>query len=272
MTGLLENIVTIKNLDQETLIKLFNNEILAVCVPNYCSENICHEIAEGLLSHTEQLECYHHEFKNSKGIEYIDYGVDRFGVSFNTTYHEDQTQIQKYYNSAVKNIRLIRKIIGDKLSPFDRFRLEMDEIWPDNVGLAHFEGKKMFAGVPRIMCRPEASEKMAVQPHIDYLPSKFGTLIGQFAVNIYIKVSSSGGELELWDIPPLTKEQAGKLKSNKDWRSKLPESMLLKPTLGELIIFNSRRPHAVRQFTNGIRVSLQSFIGITNNKCLVFWS
>ncbi|MFN8769891.1 MAG: 2OG-Fe(II) oxygenase [Neisseriaceae bacterium] len=267
-----EKVITKTALDQESISSLLNDKIIAIRIPQYSSPDICEQIAKGLFKYTTKFECYHHELKNGEDIEYVDYGVDRFGVSFNTTYNGDKEHREKYYLNAIENIRLIRSILPNQLSPFDRFRLEIDEIWLFGVGLANFEGRKMFAGVPRIMTRPDKTERIAVQPHIDYLPCKYGQLLAQFAVNIYMQVPQNGGELELWDIPALNETQVANLKNIKDWRKILPTSTLIKPTVGELIIFNSRRPHAVHQFTKGARISLQSFIGLTQSKQLLLWS
>jgi hypothetical protein len=267
-----DRIITQNYLEYSSLRKLFSNEILALRIPNYCQADICNKIADILIAKQSDLECYHHEIKNGSSIKYLDYGVDRLGKSFNTTYFSDTKQRQEYYENALRIIRFIRNIVPGQLSPVDQFRLELDEVWPGEVGLGNFERRKMFAGIPRVMSRPKDAKPIASQPHIDFLPKKYADIVGQYAMNIYIRVPEEGGDLELWDIPPLTHEESQKLEFCSDWRSQLPSSQVFSPSIGELIIFNSRCPHAVKMFGGGTRITLQSFIGLTITDRLLLWS
>lgn len=254
----------------DDLNELFNGKINAIRIPNFFREE-----SEGntgkIFSQEKSLECYNHEIKEGETIRYLDYGVDRFGVSFNTTYNGCSIAKDRYYNNALENIRNIRNIFGPKLSPFDRFRLELDEIWPGNVGIAKFEDRKMMSGIVRVMNRPNDSELISAQPHIDILPKKYSSLIGQFAVNIYLSVPEQGGFLELWDAPAVHAENCNEV-SEGDWRSRLGKPTKIRPLTGDLILFNSRVPHAVSPFSGGPRVSIQSFIGLTSDGHLQLWA
>lgn len=252
------------------LESLFNGEINAIRIPNYYRDES--KKANGsYFSKSNSLECYDHELKTGESIEYLDYGVDRFGVSFNTTYNDCPDAKDRYYNNVVKNIRTIRDVFSGELSPFDKFRLELDEIWTGPVSIANFENKKLMSGIVRVMNRPNDSELISAQPHVDLLPLKYAKLAGQFAVNIYLSVPENGGHLELWDSPVVEHHKADDECAG-DWRGRLNDSTYIKPESGDLIIFNSRVPHAVSQFSNGPRVSIQSFIGLSPNRELQLWS
>jgi len=254
----------------ENLESLFSGKVNAIRIPNYYSDKSIEAKGE-YFSKNNFLECYDHEIKNGEEIQYLDYGVDRFGISFNTTYNGCPQAKERYYNNVVKNIRNIRDVFSDELSPFDRFRLELDEIWTEPVGLANFENRKLMSGIVRVMNRPNESELISAQPHVDILPIKYAELLGQFAVNIYLSAPEKGGFLELWDTPAVELEKADDICAG-DWRSRLRDSAYIKPEAGDLIIFNSRVPHAVSPFSGGPRVSIQSFIGLAPDRKLQLWA
>jgi len=155
------------------------------------------------------------------------------------------------------------------LSPIDKLRLELDENYGANVAV--FEEKKMFVGIGRVM-RADGSVNSELQPHFDSLPPDFFPLDGQFSANVYLKVPESGGELEVWNVPPIPANEIVDSDPNKDWRKELPNSIKIKPNVGDLIMINTRRAHAIRRFDEGIRVTIQCFIGYKKDKPLYLWN
>lgn len=267
----IKEIIEVDSINNTILKRLFNDEILAVRVSNYYDKNVCNTVSQSFLK-SKKVECYHHEVSEDGKVQYIDYGVDRYGCSFNTTYNGDYSAIERYYGEAVPTIKEVRDIFSKNISPYDKFRLELDEVWNGSVGLANYEGKKMLAGIVRVMNRYSESIKLEEQPHVDALPRKYKNLAGQFAVNIYLSIPKNGGELELWDVPSLDVESCLNLPSNYNWREVLPKSIIIKPRVGELVIFNTRKPHAVRRIFTGARVSIQSFIGLGYDHSLYLWA
>merc|ERR1719436_459860 len=95
----------------------------------------------------------------------------------------------------------------------------------------------------------------------------------QFAANVYLDVPERGGELEIWDVEPLSCDAIVQLDQSKDIRSQLPtDSIKVRPVKGDLLLFNTRRPHAVCPFPNGTRTSMQTFIGCNDDKPLILWN
>jgi hypothetical protein len=125
----------------------------------------------------------------------------------------------------------------------------------------------MLAGIGRIT-KASLSHLSADEPHFDALPERYLKLDSQFAANIYLKVPTSGGELEVWDVPPMKPLAV----VPKNWRSSLPQSIKIKPNVGDLVIFNCRRPHAICSFSGEDRVTVQMFIGLQENQPLQLWN
>lgn len=129
------------------------------------------------------------------------------------------------------------------------------------------EMQKMLVGIMRIM-RPETSYLGEYEPHFDHLPSCEFKLQKQLAANIYLQVPSCKGELEIWhttecketDVPP------------KHWRNMLGQSELYKPNVGDLVIINTRLPHAIRGFDDSMRISTNCFVGYNEGEPLHLWN
>ncbi|WP_186645805.1 2OG-Fe(II) oxygenase [Fluviispira vulneris] len=268
-----EKIIVRDSLDEISLKKLFNDEALAIHIKKFADVNLSNKLTEYFLEHPK-LECHPHDLKKENKTILVDYGVDRVGVSYNTTFGQskESESYKKYFDGALPAIRDVRKACSPYLAPFDKFRLELDEIWSYGASLANFEGKKMHAGIARIMKRPELSYSVEKQPHFDGLQQKEVKLLGQYSVNIYISMPEIGGELELWDVPAIPIENYIEDSSECDWRGILPTSLIVRPEQGDLIMFNTRKPHAIRSFSANYRVTLQSFIGILPDKHLMLWN
>lgn len=262
-------ILTTHQLDEYSLTQLFTNKICVLRIPQFCESSLCDKLTRWL-EHNEKLTEYTYVMKRNNAVKSIYYGVDRVGVPYNSTYGDVKAK-EKYYEEALPGIRTLRSVAYPSLSPIDRLRLELDENWSQGAQLANFEGKKMFIGIGRIM-RPELSHLSEQQPHFDSVPTQYVDLHGQFSANIYLSVPKHGGELEIWDVAPIPTSVIHTNDPTKDWRSELPPSIIVKPEKGDLLLFNTRRPHAITQFKKKTRVAVQCFIGIHSHNPLAMWT
>ncbi len=269
----MSRIKTVGQITPDILAEMFNQDLLAIRVPHYIGTTLCDELSQWFIQ-AKDLECYHHDIMINGNINYIDYGVDRLGVSYNVTFGkgEHSAEYKRYYDTALSTIHEIRKACQDRLSPIDKFRLEMDENWVHGARIACFDKKNMTLGIGRVMNRPEKSHMTEIQPHIDLLPPNIPDIIGQYSANIYLSLPTLGGELELWDVPSIPADEVLLMQSDHDWRSEHPDSILITPTKGELILINTRRPHAIRSFSSGNRVTQQCFVGVKQDRSIVLWS
>lgn len=94
-----------------------------------------------------------------------------------------------------------------------------------------------------------ASER---NPHFDALPESIYEFERQIAANIYVRMPARGGELLLWPSPEL---RAGESIDNPSGRP-----VRLRPQVGDLVLFNSRKAHGTARFARGTRISAQCFI------------
>jgi len=257
----------------ETLLKqLFSHQICVICIRDYISKNVCSKIHERLVF-DPQVNNYTHDIETKNQIKEVYYGVKRFGYPLNQIYNDtDGKKTETYFKQALPTIKKIRDISSPFLSPIDRLRLELDEHWSFGANLARIEGKKALSGIFRIM-PAELSNLSEDNPHCDSVLDKyFPTIKGQFAASIYLNVPTQGGELEIWDVPPFSNDEMNDFGPISSWRSKLNESIKIKPEQGDLMLFSTRRPHAITKFDSAIRTSLQTFIGIDDSNKIFVWN
>ncbi len=262
----------VNNLNYENLNDIFNDKICVLWVKNYASPQVCDQLHTMLMKQT--LHHYDHEVRMGDKLELFYYGVNRFGYSLNSTY-TDQTgeKLDTYFKAAPKTMTDIRKASSPYISPIDKLRVDLDEIWPNGANVAIINGKKAFVGIGRVM-PADLSHLSEKQPHFDLVDRKyFPNLSRQYAANIYLNVPGNGGELEIWNVNPIMINEVNTFKPPEDWRSELPPSFKIKPAEGDLLIFNSCRPHAVTRFEGDVpRTSIQSFLGLTQDLKILLWN
>lgn len=263
-------IIESTQLDSESLSQLFTDNALALIVRGYADKDICKKMGSKI-NESPDLEKYYYELSENGERKSLFLGVSRLGTSFSTTFGKDRESdvVDKYYNSALVNINRIRDLFSPFLSPIDRLRLELDELYNNGAMLGTIEKRKMFTGIARITHRDmDLQEK---NPHVDSLPPEF-ILERQYSANIYLSVPQTGGDLIVYPLDPMSQAEVDDFEANqKLWLSNFPDGIRIKPESGDLIIINTRRPHSVSAFYDGERVSLQTFIGINQDDALKLW-
>lgn len=254
-------IVKAKRLTNTDLKNLLVGNIFALRIPNYTKFEDAMRISRQLLQYTIN------DYTNAPGI-------GRIGTAYYEV--ENMNDKLKYYAEAKKNIDALREQCAPNLSPIDKLRLELDEIWPAGASIENLGHGKMFIGLARCM-----EEHKDVLPHEDVLrrddkgSPRSRELIAQLALNIYLKVPKEGGELELWN-KSCSDEEFNRLRGQSYGipRHLLPlPACRIKPHVGELVLFHSTRLHAVLPGKGGQRLSLSCFLGYRGeNQPLSLWS
>ncbi|CEJ44981.1 2OG-Fe(II)-dependent halogenase WelO5 family protein [Umezakia ovalisporum] len=262
-------IISAKELEEWHLIGLLDHSIDAVIVPNYFLEQECMTISERIKK-SKYFSAYPgHPSVSRLGQELFECG-------------ESELELEKQQEKAPTLMKEMRMLIHPYISPIDRIRVELDDIWSYGCNLAKLGDKKVFAGIVR-----EHIEDNPGKPHCDVMGWGFlesykdkPNLINNIAANVYLKMSESGGEIVLWDEWPTQSEHFNMSHNTDDPASfgldskKIGQPKLeIKPNQGDLILFNSMRIHSVKKIKAGVRMTWGCLIGYSGtDDPLVIWT
>jgi hypothetical protein len=262
-------VVTVDALSEGVLRELFvDHTACAVRVPRFCSPELARALGEWIVSTSGVNEL---PVDSLSGIKKSDmfYGI---GTPFIVA-TQSREDFYRYFLESIPAARRAREAAGGA-SPIDRLRLELDERWPAGASLATYKGRKMNPAIARVMTPggmlDDAVAKVEGMCHCDASPilPKQG---GFFSANVYLDVPPDGGELCVWNV----RARLGDLVANRTLlrhlfefdtkgqahiRARLPPPLTIKPEPGDLVLINSGRPHAVRGFAEGRRITMQTFI------------
>lgn len=264
-------ILELEHLDSLSLKQLIRGEVLAIRVPDFANKKTSARLAR-VIDETATLEHYSHETYESGNIVQHFYGVHRWGTPFNSTYGKTSGSDaeQKYYADADQMRSLIDSICAPEKPPIDHLVEQLKTLWPQGATTAMFQGKPMFHGIIRAMF-PETAHLSETVPHVDCLPRAIAELEHQLSANIYIETPPSGGELIVWDTEAFAYEEVERFEGAELPEHRLQTPLRIRPRNNELVIINTRRPHAICGFDSGKRISIQSFIGYNSGEPLYFW-
>ncbi len=258
------SVLSVEGLEASHVMSILDHSVDAVVVPNWFSAEACLAIAERVK-------------KSRYYSAYPDYPtVGRLGQELFECSNEDD--FARYQADALTLLRDMRGLVHPYISPVDRLRLELDDIWASGCNLKKLGDKKTFAGVVR-----EYRETSFAEPHCDVIAwdilashKSQTSVTKQIAANVYLKTSDTGGELLLWDEWPTqsTYNQAHNAGGIGLDKKKIPPPKTeIVPKQGDLILFNSMRIHSVNEITKGVRMTWACFIGYSGSDApLVVWS
>jgi hypothetical protein len=181
----------------------------------------------------------------------------------------------RYLATAADTTAVVRDyVFAGHLSPLDRLRLLLDELWPAGATVARSKDRTMLPGIIRRWPRGGQAN-----PHID---QRNIPLLEQYAlqrrigVNVYVEVPppGNGGDIDFWDV--IDDEDDYLRRKRSDYgldRATLGEPVWsCLPRQGELLMFDAARIHGVRQVMSGTRVTAACFIGVrgADDPLLVF--
>lgn len=248
-------------LDRDSILKLLDNDIAAIHVPEFYPRTESAELSKRIAAH-QALEAY--EVQNSLkrlGMGYVDVGGEG-------------GKAERYHSEAVASIQEVRKLAYPLLTPVDHLRLLLEELWPLGAAIETVGEKKCFVGTCRVI---EAGAAML--PHSD----RFGRMrldglndmSGQIAMNIYLQMPESGGDLQLWlRKPNEEQDERQRATDGLTYEELGPPALAISPKNGDLVMFNSQLIHSVRASQGNVqRVTMSFFIGYRGeDKPLSYWS
>ncbi len=253
------DVLELPELTHEALQALLKNEIGVITISDFYDDRQCAETYEGLL----------------RALEWSVYegsSLGRLGI----TQYEHFGKKDAYLEAAPAATAARATALDSIPDPVDVVMETFDASWPGEVGVAEEDdGRPYFAGI----VRRDGGDGILI--HSDWGPRDgpdwaIGTISHQFAWNLFLSVPGDGGELIVYDYPwePELEEHARHRAY--DYDPRLFESCRraeVGPVTGMLMVFNSRNAHAVAASpTDAPRVAVGSFIGVTKDGDLAFWS
>jgi 2OG-Fe(II) oxygenase superfamily len=247
----------------EHIYKLHNKSVLSVRIPNFFPEDMCRDYAEMILSHHPSVSAY-----------FDAPNLLRTGRTLFDTVGKEPEVLDEYFTLGEMLMPEERRLFNLRFSPINKLRLELEELTPYGFRLETLYGRNLWMGATRIF-----NDGSFALPHIDSkkidIPDcwEAKTIGSQIAVNCYVDLPISGGELEIYDFEPTDSELADLATDTYGLNaSKLPApALVIKPKLGELVLFRSTNVHAVRP-SNGTRIAQSCFLAYRTNSAITGWS
>jgi hypothetical protein len=245
-----------RSLTEKNLQALFDNEIPAIHLGAFAAAEECQLLLDGL--NGLRIENY----------ENVSPEIGRIGI----TVFEAGERTESYLDRVPDYVAQMQRLFQDSFDPVQRVRDQLSKVFKGAVEIAEEpDGKRYFAGLVRVM-------RDGTLLHVDFAqhdaPSWcIGNVNAQITWNLFLSSGGDGGECEIYNqqwesCDEMYKSQnaygydRGVLKSS--------QSYTVKPIVGDVVFFNCRNYHEVGK-TNGIRVTLGSFVGRMKDR-LLLWS
>ncbi len=257
-------VIQTKRLTLPHIQKLYDEKICGIHIPQFCDPRLAKLVAKKIIDEIPLNR------RNIKGLTRKGHHLDvNYPIGFPKILGmTSKTSEARYFKEAQLTNQRIRDLFEGQLSPLDRLRLELDELWPTGCRVTKTDGKTNLAGAIRRMTPDTLIEGLPEgYCHIDD-PNRFDKR-RYFSACIYLAVPKSGGALNIWNVAYGAQSSANpiiKLCNQKDpeiqraIQQRLPPPISVQPAPGDLIIFDVGRPHAVTGFSAGNRICLQTFI------------
>lgn len=218
-------------INDSTLNKLFNKNIDIIHYKNYISHEICDNIIKKLLINNIRIwTAINNNNKLSKSDVFIcQYPLSQvFDNIIKPKKYFNQIDIYKNINNPIDNLFKDCRNFEVKIGKDD----ELKKLYPNFIN-------KYLKTILRIYKSNKNNINKNGMIHNDVDETGIYNDYDIFTVNIYLKVPENGGSLKIW-------------------KSIFEKEIF--PQSGDVIIFNPEYYHSVQQFTEGERISLQTFL------------
>jgi hypothetical protein len=251
--------------NREMLNKLFNNEIAAIVVPAFTSQDRCQLAAKAVLAHG--IEFYKDVYPKIGKV-----GITQF------EYNRDLVQKNEYFTQARHADAMRRQLFAESGDFVPEVITFFKDAWCGDAQIAMEEDthQAYFAGLIRVLPKQ-------LLLHYDWAPVDGPNwaichIAAQLTWNVFLQTGSSGGATIVYKRPwPDESDERYAVAGSYGFDSaavKGADFVKLPPRVGDLVIFNSRNFHEVEETLDGTdRITVSSFVGLleSQNK-LVFWS
>lgn len=206
----------------------------------------------------------------------VSYGVWRVGPALNTIFGSNSPDERKklheqYWDQTLDTQWGIEEALQGEGSPVDQLQSDLRNRVGYDTKKPLINGLPAMAGI--IRGTEPGKTPMVEKPHVDVIRDETMLSISrQLSAVMFLEVPTNGGELVLWNGPlfnPTTDDESEFI--DRTVRNHLAGG--LKPEAGDLVMFNTRHPHATTEFCekDGKRIAITTFVGIHDNEAFL-WS
>jgi hypothetical protein len=255
----------------EPLQRLFDRSsgVLALVVRGYYPRHLCEQFSERL----DAGELVLGKYRNVPNIP-----VSKFGATFGEACAIPEL-MDRYFDIAPTTEQQLRDFFAPQLGPLDKLRLDLDVLWAKGCVIPEMYGRRMSSGFIRSLATGGS-----IPPHQDDLleeaprPPDFRPTT-ELVHNVYLRVPApgEGGELEIFDYAP---DYAGEdiddylihkgadetlLPASTEAELSSQSSVVIRPDVGDLVLFRAKCVHRVYPVRSGGRVTTCNHIAYVND-------
>lgn len=248
-----------RELDRNSWRQLARNEIPAVVIRGFATAEECSRLVER--AQAIGFEAY----------EKVDPPIDRIGA---TVFEHEGPDVSTYFGKAEHFRGIQNAIFSQSFSPLERLMSRLREAVGVPVQIAADPKHGTYgAGLIR---RIENGTLL----HIDFAPAEqpawwVAQVEAQLAWNLYLELDPENpGKTYVYERPWKPEDQQRKIPGTYGYEPSLVEGVKkyeLRPTLGDVYIFNTRNFHQVDP-SGGRRTTVTSAIGTLPDERIVLWS
>jgi hypothetical protein len=241
-----------------------DSQVLAIRVSNYIPKYLCEKFAASIEQNASSV------LSSYASVPTLP--VTKTGIMFGEASMKPEL-IGDYFDTAARTEATLREHFAPYVSPIDKLRTDLDQVWPGGAQVARIHGKRMLSGIVRSTADggdiPAHQDNITEEyPDVDWQPSH------ELVSNVYLSMPG-GGELEIYDFSPAYADtamatydgdrfsQTNELLTEdhqRDLASK--SSVVMTPQVGDLILFSGRNVHRVHPVRSGARMTTCFHIGV----------
>lgn len=268
-------------LQAEDFDALLEDRAQIVVVSNFVNK----QVRETLLDFARRTPNinYTNDILDATGVtKYENYGVWRIGPALNalfgvTDVAEREQLLESYFLETERTRNAIEQALGSLTSPVTKLQRVLNNVHPGGARLATIDERPCMTGILR--GTEPGITPMVEQPHIDLIRDEsletFHHIRKQFSALMILSNPKVGGELRVWQGRLFDPAQGEKERDFIDRITNEQPYTQVQPKAGDLILFNTRHPHATTLFEGNStdRVSMQTFVGYQGpRKPLLLWN
>lgn len=250
---------TVAPLSRDSLLRLAAGTLGAVRVPAMLTPQACERI-------TAQLD----------GTEFSTYDerriwppIAKFGPAVYDYYLDGELRPEYWQDAREAEEQWARAVGAD--DPMDTLVAQIAASWDGPVSRATVGGQRLFAGMVREL---KGDPRMHFDEVVREFPGVFDhTPVAQLGFNCYISLPEDGGELNVFRRRWRPADDEDRIGFG--WSQTIvarEPGLTLTPELGEGIFFDTRNYHFITPNTNGRRLTIAFFVGVTAENRLIIWA